>query len=81
MPPHSHIHLYQPLHPPPIQTSNQNNNPPTPHPPLSQLNYTLQQHHPSIHPSKPQQINQQFQLSTQFSPNLLKNPHISNPEE
>ncbi|WP_398572917.1 malate:quinone oxidoreductase, partial [Staphylococcus epidermidis] len=52
--PNSHIHIFQTLQPPPIQTSNQNNNPPTPHPPLSQLNYTLQQDDPSIDPSKPQ---------------------------
>ncbi|WP_398574814.1 malate:quinone oxidoreductase, partial [Staphylococcus epidermidis] len=55
IPPHSHIHLYQPLHPPPIQTSNQPNNPPTPHPPLSNLNYTLQQPRPSIHIQKTKQ--------------------------
>ncbi|WP_398573799.1 malate:quinone oxidoreductase, partial [Staphylococcus epidermidis] len=77
--PHSNIKLYQPLHPPPIQTSNQTNNPPTPHPPLSQFNYTLQQPHPSIHIQKPKQINQQFHISKQFSPHLLKTPNITNP--
>ncbi|WP_186312606.1 malate:quinone oxidoreductase, partial [Staphylococcus aureus] len=61
--PHSNIHLYQPFHPPPIQTSNQTNNPPTRHPPLSHFNYTLLQPHPSIHIQKPKLINQQFHIS------------------
>ncbi|WP_260840052.1 malate:quinone oxidoreductase, partial [Staphylococcus capitis] len=47
--PNSNIKLYQPLHPPPIQTSNQPHNAPTPHAPLSELNYTLTNPDPSIH--------------------------------
>ncbi|WP_260846407.1 malate:quinone oxidoreductase, partial [Staphylococcus saprophyticus] len=48
LPPDSNIKLFQTLHKPPIQSSNQPHNPRTPHPPLSQLNYTLQQKDPSI---------------------------------
>ncbi|WP_186308257.1 malate:quinone oxidoreductase, partial [Staphylococcus epidermidis] len=79
--PNSHIHMFQTLQPPAIQTSNEPNNPPTTHPPLSQFNYTLQQPHPSIHIQKPKQINQQFQISKQFSPHLLKSPQIQNPKQ
>ncbi|WP_260843398.1 malate:quinone oxidoreductase, partial [Staphylococcus epidermidis] len=38
--PEKHIQLFQTFTQPPQQTSNLSNNPPTPHSPLSQFNYT-----------------------------------------
>ncbi|WP_186310063.1 malate:quinone oxidoreductase, partial [Staphylococcus saprophyticus] len=65
----------------PHQTSHHRHNAPTPHPALSQFNYTLTQPHPSINIHQPKQINQQFQLSKQFSTHLLQNKTITNPQQ
>ncbi|WP_186298215.1 malate:quinone oxidoreductase, partial [Staphylococcus capitis] len=70
---------FETFHQPRHQTSNLSNNAPTAHSPLSHLNYTKQPKHPSLHITKPININQQYQLSKHFSTYLLPTAQLHTP--